>query len=76
MKIFAKVKAGAKENKAEQLSENQFVLSVKAPAREGRANEAVIELLSEYFAIAKSCVTIIKGNKSKNKIITIEKEVK
>jgi len=71
MKIFAKVKAGAKEQKIEKLSENEFVLWVKAPAREGRANAAVLELLSAYFKIPKAGIAIIKGHKSKNKIINI-----
>jgi uncharacterized protein (TIGR00251 family) len=71
MKLFVKVKANAKEEKIEKPKENEFILCVKAPAKEGRANKAVIELLSKYFDTPKSRVTIIKGIKSKNKIIEV-----
>lgn len=71
MKIFARVKPNSKEEKLEKVSDNEFILWVKAPAKEGRANEAAVELLSNYFDMAKSRITIIKGHKSKNKIIEI-----
>jgi uncharacterized protein (TIGR00251 family) len=51
--------------------DNEFILSVKEPAKEGKANQAVIRLLSEYFGVPKSNISIIKGESSKNKIIQI-----
>ncbi len=71
MKIFVKVKPNSKEEKIQKLNENEFVLWVKPPAKEGKANAATVELLSEYFGIPKSRVTVIKGHKSKNKIINV-----
>ncbi len=71
MKICVEVKANSKQEKIEQISNNKFCLRVKPPAREGKANEAVIRLLSEYFDIPKSMVIIIKGHKVKNKVIDI-----
>ncbi len=72
MRVFAKVKPNSKEEKVEKISASEFVLRVKAPAQEDKANAAVIELLSEYFDVPKSKVSIIKGQKNKNKIISIE----
>ena len=57
--------------KVEKINENEFILQVKAPPKEGRANQEVIELLSEYFHVSKSRIKIIKGHKSKNKIMEI-----
>lgn len=44
---------------------------VTSPAQDGRANEAVIALLAQHFKIKKSCVRIVKGAKSRNKIIEL-----
>lgn len=42
------------------------------PAIEGKANKQLIDLLSEYFKISKSKITIQKGLKSRRKIIEID----
>lgn len=39
---------------------------------DGKANEALIKLLANYFRIAKSKITITAGATGKNKIIEIE----
>jgi len=41
------------------------------PAHEDQANVQLIELLSEYLNIAKSKIKIIKGRKSRDKLIEI-----
>ena len=69
MRISVKVKANSKEERVEKVSDKEYVLRVKAPAKEGRANEAVVELLSEYLDIPKSRLIIVRGHASKNKII-------
>lgn len=71
MKIIVKIKPNSKENSVAKTGENEFALRVKAPAKEGRANEAVIKLLSAYFDVPKTSITIIKGHSSKNKIISL-----
>lgn len=72
MRINVKVKANSKEEKIEPLGNNQFAVKVKAPAHEGKANNAVIKLLSKYFDIPKSMIIISKGQQNNNKIIDIE----
>lgn len=71
MKFNVKVKANSKVEQIEKLSSNEYAVRVKSPAQEGKANEAVVNLLSKYFDIPKSRVIIIKGHKNKNKIIEI-----
>ena len=53
------------------MADGTIKISLTAPPVDGRANQALIEFLSQYFRIAKSRVKIIKGLKNKNKIIEI-----
>lgn len=71
MKIFLKVKPNSKEDKVEKISENKFIVQVKAPPKEGKANEAVIKLLSGYLDVPRSRISIIQGQHSRNKIASI-----
>lgn len=71
MKISVKIRPNSKIEKVEKVNEGEFVLSVKAPAKEGRANEAALRLLSEYFALPKSSINILKGHTSRNKIMEL-----
>ena len=70
MKISVKVKPNSKSEKIEKTGET-YILYVKEPAQEDRANLAVINLLSEYFKLPKSRISILKGKKSRQKIVEI-----
>lgn len=48
-----------------------YKVYVAAPAKEGKANEAVIRLLSKALGVAKSSVTITHGHTSREKIISV-----
>ncbi|MFH1640543.1 MAG: DUF167 domain-containing protein [Candidatus Omnitrophota bacterium] len=72
MRINVKVKPNSKENKVEKVNGATFVLWVKQATREGKANEAAVKLLSGFFDIAKSRITIISGHKSRNKVISLD----
>jgi uncharacterized protein YggU (UPF0235/DUF167 family) len=71
MKIFVKVKPRAKNDSLIRIDENIFLASVKAIPEKGKANEAVINLLAQYFKISKNNIKIISGLSSKNKIIEV-----
>ena len=71
MIISARVRPNSKENRVERTAENELSVWIKAPAKEGRANEAVVELLGEYFGVARTRVEIVRGHKGKNKVIAI-----
>lgn len=71
MIINVKVIPNAKNNKVS--NENGiFKLHVNAPALDGKANRKVIELLSEYFKVNKSKIKIVKGEKSREKLMEID----
>jgi uncharacterized protein len=71
MRIFVTAKPGAKQACVERLDETHFKISVKAPPGEGRANAAVMEALAAFLKIPKSRMELIRGHKSKQKVIEI-----
>jgi uncharacterized protein (TIGR00251 family) len=46
-----------------------LIVRVKAPPTKGKANKAVVKLLSEYF---NANVRIVSGVKSRRKVVEIE----
>jgi uncharacterized protein YggU (UPF0235/DUF167 family) len=71
MKISVKVKSHAKQEGVEKIDDTHYVVSVKEPPIEGRANYAVTRALSGYLGISLSRVNIVSGHTSKNKTIEI-----
>ena len=57
---------------AEQL-EDRIKLRIKAPAVDGKANEAKIKVLSKEFCTPKSHIQILSGHSSKKKLVKIQK---
>jgi hypothetical protein len=71
MKIFIKAKPNAKKEQVEKISENSFVVAVKEPPVQGRANSAIIAALAEYFKVPKSGVKIVFGFNSRQKVVEV-----
>lgn len=76
MRIFVKVKPGAKKQEVVEIDPEHFVVSVTAVPEKGRANLAIISVLAEYFGVRKSAVNIAVGHTTRNKIIEIKKSSK
>jgi uncharacterized protein len=70
MILHIQVKTGKRRESA-ALKNGQWVISVSAPAIEGKANARVIEFLSEVINISKNSIEIIKGHASPYKTIEI-----
>jgi len=70
LKIQVKVKPNSKTEEVSQEGDS-FVVKVKEPSKEGRANRAVVKLLAEHFGVPQSQVKILSGFKSKNKVVEI-----
>jgi uncharacterized protein len=47
-------------------------VKVQAPAREGRANEALLEFLAEKLRLPRRAVTLKRGDKSRQKVISVD----
>ncbi len=61
------------QNKIIPLGDNVFKIKLTAPPVDGKANEALIKVLSEYFKVTKSKIKIVKGEKGRKKTIEISK---
>ncbi|MFN4182753.1 MAG: DUF167 domain-containing protein [bacterium] len=70
-KIIVKVKPNAKMEKVEQVGEILEVW-VKEPARENKANEAVLSALARHLRIPRNRVNILRGHHSRKKIIEVD----
>jgi uncharacterized protein (TIGR00251 family) len=70
MKIRVKVKPSSKTEEVSQEGD-RFIIKVKEPPKEGKANQAVIKLLAEHFGVSQSQVRILSGFRSRNKVIEV-----
>jgi len=66
--LKVKVHADEKKNRLVQKAPDSFEIWVKAPAQEGRANEAVRALLAEHLQLPENKLSLIKGATSPAKI--------
>ncbi len=48
-----------------------YLVRVKEPAQDGKANEAVISALAKYFRLPKRAVSIVRGHQSRNKLVEL-----
>lgn len=64
-------KPSSREERVEKTDEAHFVVAVKEPPVEGRANAAIIRALAEHFGVATSCVRIVSGHTSRQKVVEI-----
>jgi len=54
-----------------KMSDGTLKIKLTAPPVDGKANEALIKLLADYFDISKSKIKIATGATNKNKTIEI-----
>lgn len=69
--INIKVKPNSKVSKIIKIDENNYEVFLKSLPVDNKANQELVQLLASYFSISKSNVEILKGIKSKNKLVKI-----
>ena len=70
MKIRVKVKPNSRTEEVSREGDS-FIIKVKEPPKEGKANQAVTKLLAEHFGVPQSQVRILSGFRSRNKLIEV-----
>lgn len=71
MKISVKVKTNARENVVKEIEGGQYEVLVTTSPTDGKANEAVIRLLADFFNKPPTMIVIVRGHTSRKKIIEI-----
>ena len=67
-----KVHAGAKKDRLIRKGPDRFEAWVREPAEEGRANRAVLALLSKHPGVPTGSLWIIKGAHAPSKIVAVK----
>lgn len=71
MRIYIRVTPRAGRNEVLKISEGEYKVRVTAPPEKGKANDAVVKLLADYFDVPKNSISIIGGKSTRVKIIDI-----
>ncbi|MFA5905376.1 MAG: DUF167 domain-containing protein [Desulfobacula sp.] len=71
MQILVEVKPHSAKIDVEKVTDQVYKVKLTAPPTEGKANIQLIKVLSDYFEVSKSQVTIKTGKTSKTKVVII-----
>ncbi|HAS00097.1 MAG: hypothetical protein US57_C0011G0055 [Candidatus Moranbacteria bacterium GW2011_GWC2_37_73] len=71
MRIYIKVSPKSSKNEIIKVSEGEYKVKLTAPPVDGKANEALIKLLSQHFKVSKSMINIVGGKTTKIKMVDI-----
>lgn len=74
-RIIIEVRVKPSSRKGQQVQpdlDGSLLVYVREPAQEGKANQAVVKALADYYGVAKSNVQIISGHTSKYKRFLID----
>jgi len=73
VKLSLRVQPGARRNAlVARLADGEWKVAVAAPPVEGKANDAVIELVSELLGLKRRQVTVARGTSSRSKVVEVE----
>lgn len=70
-KLNIKVIPNAKKEKIVE-EKDRLKIYVTAPALDGRANDNLVDILSEHFCVKKKNIRIAIGQKTRNKVVEID----
>ena len=71
LSIRVKVQARSSQEKIEETGIDEYKVWVTAVPADNQANEAMIEILSDYFNVPPSSIKIKSGHKSSHKLVEI-----
>ncbi len=70
MILNVKVKPNSRESKIEKINDVDYIVFVKNPPKDGKANEEVVKLLAKHFNVSYKQISVKKPS-SRKKIIEI-----
>ena len=63
------VQPGAARSEIVGIHGEALKIRIAAPAQEGRANQALVDFLTEFLGLPKSHVSILRGEKTREKVL-------
>jgi len=66
------IQPGARKSGWDKVFDDRQKVKIKAPPRDGEANEELISFVAKSFALAKSKVSLVRGNTSRQKDLYLE----
>lgn len=70
--LSCKVQPRAQHNMFGEVRSDEVVVKVHAPPVDGKANEALLRFIADAFAVARSRISIERGEHSRHKVVRIE----
>lgn len=71
MDFTVKVITGANRRRIVSGEGGELRVYLKSPPVKGKANEEMIEMLAKHYDVRKSDIEIIRGGRSRNKVVRI-----
>lgn len=71
MRVFIHAKPSSKKECVQQLDATHFSITVKSPARDGKANTAIERALADFLNVPVWKVTTLHGHASRQKIVEV-----
>ena len=72
MKIFVKAHPKSKKVEVVKKDADHYDVWVREAPDKGKANQAVVEALSDYLDVARSRINVVSGLASRNKVVEVE----
>ncbi|MBE9110752.1 DUF167 domain-containing protein [Nodosilinea sp. LEGE 07298] len=70
--LTVRVKPNAKVQKATRLDDGSWLLHLKAPPQDGKANAALVALMAKTLGVTKAQVRIKSGQTARTKRVEID----
>jgi uncharacterized protein len=70
--LAVRTQPGARREEIVGVRDGVLVAGVSAPAREGRANQALCRLIARQLGIRPSRVSVVRGERAREKLVRIE----
>jgi uncharacterized protein len=70
--ISVRVQARARSDALVALRDGVLIVRLTAPPLDGRANDAVCRLLAQLLDLRASSLTIVRGERARNKVVAVD----
>lgn len=71
MRIYVQASPRSSKNEVVKIAEGEYKVKLTAAPVDGKANDMLIRILSKFFDVPKSHISIIGGKTAKIKIVDI-----